>query len=76
MLEKLMIGVQLVFTCVIGMYFLLQLKSQTTTKANIYTESSRKLEKMRALRAISLTEPLSERLRPKEEKDIIGQEEG
>lgn len=76
MLEKLMIGVQLVFTCVIGMYFLLQLKSQTTTKSNIYTESSRKLEKMRALRAVSLTEPLSEKLRPKEEKDIIGQEEG
>lgn len=76
MLEKLMIGVQLVFTCVIGMYFLLQLKSQTATKSNIYTESSRKLEKMHALRAISLTEPLSEKLRPKEEKDIIGQEEG
>ncbi len=76
MLEKLMIGVQLVFTCVIGMYFLLQLKSQTATKSNIYTESSRKLEKMHELRAISLTEPLSEKLRPKEEKDIIGQEEG
>ena len=76
MLEGLLIGVQLFFSCVIGMYFLLQLKNQTTSKSNIYNESSKRFDKMKSLRKISLTEPLSEKLRPKEEADIIGQEEG
>ena len=76
MLEHLLIGVQLFFSCVIGMYFLLQLKSQTASKTNIYTESNRRFDKILSMRRVSLSEPLSEKLRPKDEADIIGQAEG
>ena len=76
MLSGILIGVQLFFSCVIGMYFLLQLKSQTTSKSNIYKDSLVKWEKMQALRKVALTPPLSEKVRPKSEKDIIGQADG
>lgn len=76
MLQGLIVGVQLFFSIVIGMYFLLQLKGQTSGKANIYKDGIARYEKMNRLRNISLTEPLSERVRPKEEADIIGQEDG
>lgn len=76
MLTGLLVGVQLFFSCVIGLYFLLQLRGQTTSKSNIYKDSVKKYEKMHTLRGISLTEPLSEKVRPKTEDDIIGQEDG
>lgn len=76
MLQGLVVGVQLFFSCVIGMYFLLQLKNQTASRSNIYKDSVKKYEKMHALRSIALTEPLAEKVRPKCEEDIIGQEEG
>ncbi len=76
MLQGFLLGVQLFFSFVIGIYFLLQLKNQTSSKSNIHKDSTIQYEKMNALRNISLTEPLSERMRPKTEKDIIGQEDG
>ncbi|WP_070001061.1 ATP-dependent protease LonB [Cellulosilyticum sp. I15G10I2] len=76
MLQGFLLGVQLFFSFVIGIYFLLQLKNQTSSKANIHKDATIQYEKMNALRNISLTEPLSEKMRPKEERDIIGQEDG
>ena len=76
MLSGILIGVQLFFSCIIGIYFFLQLKNQTTSKSNIYKDSMIKWEKIQALRKISLTPPLSEKVRPKSEKDIIGQDDG
>lgn len=76
MLQATIIGIQLFFSCVVGLYFLLQLKGQTTTKSNIYRDSTKKYEKLNQLRKIHLTEPLAEKVRPKEEADIIGQEDG
>ena len=76
MLEGLLIGIQLFFSCVVGVYFLIQLRNQTTTKSSIHTESSKRFEKIANMRRVSLTQPLSEKLRPKEEADIIGQAEG
>ncbi|MDF2877208.1 MAG: anti-sigma sporulation factor, LonB [Clostridia bacterium] len=76
MLQTFLIGTQLFFSFVIGIYFLLQLKNQTNSKTTIHKDTLRQYEKMNTLRKIALTEPLSEKMRPRQEKDIIGQEDG
>lgn len=76
MLEGLLIGVQFFFSCIVGIYFLTQLKGQSSSKTNIYKDSIRKMEDMSELRKIALTKPLSEKVRPKCEEDIIGQKDG
>ncbi|PHV70353.1 ATP-dependent protease LonB [Sporanaerobium hydrogeniformans] len=76
MIQFFLVGVQLFFSFVIGLYFLMQLKGQTSSKSSIHKDSVIQYERMNALRNISLTEPLSEKLRPKNEEDIIGQKDG
>ncbi len=68
--------IQFFFSVIIGLYFLNMLKSQQGNKSAIERESKKELEKLRRLREIKLTEPLSEKTRPSELKDIIGQEQG
>lgn len=68
--------IQFVFTIVIGLYFLNLLKSQQGNKSAIEKESRKELDKLRRLREIKLTEPLSEKTRPTSLKEIIGQEQG
>lgn len=75
-LQGLVIGIQLFFSCVIGVYFLTQLKGQKSTKDSIIKDSDRKYEDLQLTRKIQLTEPLTEKMRPKEASDIIGQEDG
>ena len=67
---------QLFFSIVIGLYFWNMLKSQQGTKRAVIKESKSELNKLRAMRRISLTEPLAEKTRPEKFQDIIGQEEG
>jgi len=61
---------------VIGIYFLNLLKSQQGNKSAIEKESKKELEKLRRLREIKLSEPLSEKTRPSSFEEIIGQEQG
>ena len=68
--------VQLGFAVIVGAYFWTQLKHQQGNRVVIDRESRRELEKLRQLRAISLTEPLTERTRPAALTEIIGQEDG
>lgn len=68
--------IQFFFTIIIGLYFLNMLKSQQGNKSAIEKESRKELDKMRKLRDIRLTEPLSERTRPSSLHDIVGQENG
>ena len=75
-LNGIMIGVQFFFTCVIGIYFLSQLQHSKSSKVNIHKDSTEKYERMQKLRNIKLNEPLTEKMRPSKEEDIIGQEEG
>lgn len=75
-MNGILIGVQFFFSCVIGLYFLLQLKNTKQTKTNICRDSDEKYEKMQQMRCIRLTEPLTEKMRPHDETDIIGQEDG
>lgn len=68
--------IQLFFGIIIGLYFWNLLKNQRTQKVTIDKESKKEMEQLRKMRAISLSEPLSEKVRPKSFKDIVGQEDG
>lgn len=68
--------VQLFFGVIIGLYFWNLLKNQRTQKISIDRESRKEMEQLRKMRAISLTEPLSEKVRPSSFNDIVGQEDG
>lgn len=67
--------VNLFFTVIIGVYFLNLLRAQQTTRGAVDRESRKQLEILRRLKKISLTEPLSEKTRPRKFEDIVGQEE-
>ncbi|NSW91474.1 MAG: ATP-dependent protease LonB [Firmicutes bacterium] len=68
--------IQFLFSIIIGLYFLNLLKSQQVSKSAIEKESKKEIEKLRKLREIRLTEPLSEKTRPSTLDDIVGQEQG
>lgn len=76
MLTSTLFIIQLFFSMVIGVYFLNMLKSQQGNKSAIEKESKKEMDKLRKLREIKLSEPLSERTRPSTLKEIVGQEQG
>ncbi len=72
-----LILLQLTVTCIMGVYFYKQLrKEKQATEPQGSRRSGMELEKLQKLRAIRLSEPLAERVRPQRFEDIIGQEEG
>jgi Lon-like ATP-dependent protease len=64
------------FAVVIGLYFWNQLKAQQGNRSAIESESKKELEKLRKMRAVSLTEPLAEKTRPSKFEEIVGQTDG
>ncbi|WP_270179487.1 ATP-dependent protease LonB [Alkalihalobacillus sp. CinArs1] len=70
------LAIQLFFGIVIGLYFWNLLRNQRTQKVSIDKEARKEMEQLRRLRNISLSEPLSERIRPSGFSEIVGQEEG
>ena len=68
--------INLFFAVVIGLYFWNLLRAQQGTKVAVDREAKKEMERLGRLRAISLTEPLSEKTRPTKFDEIIGQEEG
>ncbi len=68
--------IQFFFSIVIGIYFLNLLKSQQGNKSALEKESRKEVEKLRKLREIKLTEPLSEKTRPSTFEEVIGQQQG
>lgn len=67
---------QLALGTIVALYFIHLLKGQRTTKVSIDRESKKEMEQLRKLKAISLTVPLAERVRPTTFNDIVGQEDG
>ncbi|MDP4178707.1 MAG: ATP-dependent protease LonB [Bacillota bacterium] len=63
-------------TIVIGVYFLIALKNQQSSKVIINKESKKEMEKLYKMKKIGLTIPLSEKSRPSNLKEVIGQENG
>ncbi|BAD39345.1 ATP-dependent protease LonB [Symbiobacterium thermophilum] len=68
--------IHVLFAVVIGVYFWNLLRSQQGNRLAVERESRRELDKLRRMRAVRLTEPLSERTRPASFDEIVGQEEG
>lgn len=68
--------VQLFFAIVIGMYFWNLLRSQQSKKTVFVKESEKESNKLRQLRNIKLSEPLSSLTRPGSLNDVIGQGDG
>lgn len=75
-LSLILMFVQLFFAVVIGLYFWNLLRSQQSNRSAVDKESKKELDKLRKLRSISLTKPLSEKTRPSSLSDIVGQKEG
>lgn len=71
-----LIVIQVFFGIVIGMYFLNLLKGQRAHKVTIDRDSKKEMEQLKKMRAISLAEPLAEKVRPSTFQEIIGQEDG
>ncbi|MFA9398008.1 MAG: ATP-dependent protease LonB [Clostridiaceae bacterium] len=75
-MTELLIIVQLLFTIVIGLYFINALKIQKSNKVVVNKECEKEMESLIKLRSIELTLPLTEKSRPADFKEIIGQEKG
>lgn len=68
--------VQVFFAIVIGLYFFNLLRNQQSSRVAVDKESRKEMDQLERLRRISLTEPLSEKTRPKTFDEIIGQKDG
>ena len=75
-----LICIQLCVSLIVGVYFLSRMKKEsgeTPVAPQRMGGSSRgEMDKLTRMRAIRLSEPLAERVRPQTFEDIIGQEEG
>lgn len=61
---------------VMGLYFFNALKGQQSSKIVVDKENKKEMDKLKKLRSINLSEPLTEKSRPSTFEDIIGQEKG
>lgn len=75
-LSTILMLVQVFFAVIIGIYFWNLLRNQKTNRSAVDRESRKEMDKLRKLRSISLTKPLSEKTRPATITDIVGQKEG
>lgn len=76
MISTVLFTIQLLVTVVVGIYFYTQLKQQHKTQPAARRESGKEFEKLQRMRALKLSEPLAEHVRPQTFQDIIGQEDG
>ncbi len=67
---------QLFFTVVIGMYFLTRLRVEKSDDKITSEQSKREAERLNAMRHVSLTEPMTESVRPAAFSEVIGQDDG
>ena len=76
MFNSFFIIIQLFFTIIVGMYFWGELRNRSYDKDGINEDSRHVMERLNQMRRISLTEPLTEKTRPKTMDEIIGQNDG
>ncbi|WP_219837996.1 ATP-dependent protease LonB [Paenibacillus sp. R14(2021)] len=75
-LSVILMFIQVFFAIVIGLYFWNLLRNQKTNRTAVDRESRKEMDKLRKLRSVSLTKPLSEKTRPQTINDIVGQRDG
>lgn len=76
MINSVIAAIQLVFTMIIGMYFLQQMRSQHGIKPGMNEETKRDMERLNKMRRVHLSRPLTEQTRPQSFDEIVGQEDG
>jgi len=76
MMSNVLSLMQFMLMLIIGLYFLTQLTGQNEAKSGVSAESKSELERLNAMRKLTLTKPLTERTRPMALSEIIGQEDG
>ncbi len=76
MVSVVLFAVQMLVTLVVGIYFYTQLRAQRKTQPAQRRESGKEYERLQKQRALKLSEPLAERVRPAKFADIVGQEDG
>jgi Lon-like ATP-dependent protease len=76
MLNIVLVIIQLAVTTVVGVYFFKQLRKEKKATPEKKRDGGKEMEKLQKMRAIRLSEPLSERVRPAAFADIIGQQDG
>ena len=70
------IYLQLFLSVIMGLYFWNLLKSQESQKIVMGRESRKELERLKELRRIRLSEPLTEKTRPQNLSEVVGQADG
>lgn len=68
--------IQVALAIMIIVYFWSLLRNQHGSKSAVEKESRKEMDRLRRMRAISLSQPLAERTRPTCFEEIVGQEEG
>ena len=76
MLSIILMVIQLAVTTVVGIYFFRQLRKEKQSEPAARRESTREMDKLRRMRAVHLTEPLAERVRPADFSEVVGQGDG
>ena len=76
MIGTILLVIQFFFTVVMGLYFFNLLRSQKGSQSAIKEDSKKELDRLKRLDLIKLTVPLSEKTRPSQLSDIVGQEQG
>lgn len=76
MVSAVLFVIQLLVTLVVGIYFYTQLRQQRKTQPAHRKESGREFDRLQKMRALKLSEPLAEKVRPETFQDIVGQEDG
>ncbi|PTQ53453.1 MAG: ATP-dependent protease La [Hydrogenibacillus schlegelii] len=74
--QILLIVLQIFVGLAVGLYFWNLLRRERSGRLTQRQSTGREMEELRRLRAIALSEPLSERTRPASIDEIVGQEEG
>lgn len=73
---NLLIFINIIFTAVIAFYVYTQMKGQRKQTSYVTKDNDKEIKKLRKMREMKLTEPLSEKTRPANISDIVGQERG
>lgn len=76
LVSAVLFAIQLLVTVVVGIYFYTQLRQQRKAQPSGRRESGREYDRLQKMRALKLSEPLAERVRPTTFQDIVGQQDG
>ena len=75
-MQQIMNIIQFGITVIIGLYFLIQLRGSSASKNIVSQDAKREAENINNMRRVSLSTPLTEKTRPHNLSEIVGQEDG